>query len=83
MDWDGVGRRTGGDRRTGERRTRSSLSISPLLKSLALRKKSRDQRQFVRRHSDRIAYQLRELFPHFSFPPIEPERVKIEIDWEM
>ncbi|HZS44765.1 MAG TPA: hypothetical protein VFC63_06645 [Blastocatellia bacterium] len=83
MDWNGVERRSGGDRRLGERRQRSSLSISPLLKSLALRKKSRDRRQFVRRHSDRIAYQLRELFPQFNFAAIEPERVKIEIDWEM
>lgn len=83
MDWDGLERRAGFERRGSERRHRINISLAPVLKSIALRNKSRDRRQFVRRNSDRIALQLRDLFPQFSFATIEPERVKIETDWEM
>jgi len=83
VDWDGKERRSGNERRTVERRQRSESRRGLYAKSSDSEKKRKDRRQWVRRGTDRIMLQLKELFPRLQLPTIKAGRIHIETDWQM
>ena len=53
MAWDGIERRSGRERRSGDRRSTISFSISMILNGEASRRSGAERRQYVRRAADR------------------------------
>ncbi|HZS44768.1 MAG TPA: hypothetical protein VFC63_06660 [Blastocatellia bacterium] len=58
MEWNGVERRSGGDRRRSDRRSAISFSISLILNGSASRRSGTDRRQHARRSDDRRKLKL-------------------------